>query len=154
MPDLIDVTDATGRIARPDWLARAEPTHRELRNFAEPYETVMTRVFAGGGRMRVAVDGDAVLGVAVWRVYENTYPGLHMYVDDLVTTSTRRSTGVGRALLSSLERTSRELGCKGLALDSGTARRRAHGFYLREKLEITAFHFFRKLSDDVPKLIV
>jgi GNAT superfamily N-acetyltransferase len=153
MPDLIDVTDPAGRIVRPDVLAAAEATHRELREFAEPYAAVMARVFAGGGRMRVAVEDDDVLGVAVFRVYESTFPGVRLYVDDLVTTSQRRSTGVGKALLASLEATARDLGCAGLALDSGTARRRAHGFYLREKLEITAFHFFKKLGD-VPKLIV
>jgi GNAT superfamily N-acetyltransferase len=154
MSELIDVTDDAGRVARPDWLARAEPVHRELREFRDDYAATMARVFAGGGRMRVAVEAHDVLGVAVWRVYENTYPGLHMYVDDLVTASTRRSTGVGRTLLSSLEATSRELGCVALALDSGTARRRAHGFYLRERMEIGAFHFVKTLTDDIPKLIV
>lgn len=154
MIELIDVTDNAGGVARPDWLAKSEATHRELRNFSEDYATVMRRVFAGGGRMRVAADGDQVVGVAVYRVYESTYPGLHMYVDDLVTAAKNRSTGVGRALLASLEATSRTLGCKTLEFDSGTARKRAHAFYLRERMEIGAFHFEKALTKDVPKLIV
>lgn len=154
MPELLDVTDDTGRVARPDLLAAAEATHRELRVFAEPYETVMARVFAGGGRMRVAVEGGEVVGVAVWRAHEKTYPGMQMYVDDLVTTSRRRSAGVGRALLASLEETARALGCKMLELDSGTARKRAHAFYLRERMVIGAFHFEKPLAEDVPRLVV
>jgi GNAT superfamily N-acetyltransferase len=154
MLELIDVTDDDGRVASPDWLARAESTHRELRSFADEYAIVMRRVFAGGGRMRVAALDGAVLGVAVYRVYESTYPGLHMYVDDLVTTAHRRSAGVGRALLTSLEATSRSLGCKAITLDSGTTRRRAHAFYFRERMAIGAFHFEKALTEDAPKLLV
>ena len=154
MIELIDVTGDEGGVARPDWLARAEAVHRELRQFQGPYAAVMARVFAGGGRMRVAaVDGEAA-GVAVWRVYEKTYPGLQLYVDDLVTAAARRSTGVGAALLRSLEATARERGCLLLELDSGTARKRAHAFYLRERMQIGGFHFEKPLGGEVPRLIV
>lgn len=154
MIEIIEVTDNDGRVARPDWLARSEAVHRELRQFRDPYATVMARVFAGGGRMRIAVVDGAVAGVAVWRVYEKTYPGLQLYVDDLVTATPHRSTGVGAALLRSLEATARERGCLLLELDSGTARKRAHAFYLRERMEIGAFHFVKPLVEDVPPVIV
>jgi GNAT superfamily N-acetyltransferase len=150
MTTLIDVTTPDGRIAHPDWLARSETVHRQLRDFRDAYAATMARVFAGGGRMRIAVLDGAVAGVAVYRVHENTHAGLLMYVDDLVTDATRRSTGVGAALLASLERTSRDLGCRLFSLDSGTQRRRAHAFYLRERMEITAFHFTKALVADVP----
>jgi GNAT superfamily N-acetyltransferase len=152
--ELIDVTDDGGRVARPEWLERAEAVHRELRDFREPYGTVLARVFAGGGRMRVAVVDGEVAGVAVWRLYEKTHPGLQLYVDDLVTASGRRSKGVGAALLRSLEATARERGCLLLELDSGTARKRAHAFYLRERMEISAFHFVKPLVADVPRVKV
>ena len=152
--ELIDVTDDGGRLARPEWLERAETVHRELRDFREPYATVLARVFAGGGRMRVAVVDGEVAGVAVWRLYEKTHPGLQLYVDDLVTASGRRSTGVGAALLRSLEATARARGCLLLELDSGTARKRAHAFYLRERMEIGAFHFVKPLVADVPRVKV
>jgi GNAT superfamily N-acetyltransferase len=103
--------------------------------------------------MRIVVVDDAVAGLAMYRVYDKTHPGLQMYVDDLVTAATQRSTGVGRALLTSLEETARELGCVLLELDSGTARVRAHAFYLRERMQITAFHFTKPLGE-VPPLIV
>jgi GNAT superfamily N-acetyltransferase len=153
MIELIEVTDANGRIVQEDWLRRAEAVHRELRDFVESYATVMARVFTGGGRMRVAASDGEVVGVAVYRVYENTHAGLLMYVDDLVTSATRRSTGVGRALLRSLEQSARELGCRLFSLDSGTQRRRAHAFYLRERMEISSFHFVKELAA-VPPLKV
>jgi len=154
MTELIDVTSSDGRVAHADWLARSEDVHRQLRDFRDAYAATMARVFAGGGRMRVAVVDGRVAAVAVYRVYENTHAGLVMYVDDLVTDATRRSTGVGAALLRSLERTARDTGCRLFSLDSGTQRRRAHAFYLRERLEITAFHFTRPLVEDIPPLKV
>ena len=96
--------------------------------------------------MRIAVLGDGVVGVAIYRVLVNTHLGRHLYVDDHVTADGNRSAGVGRALLASLEATARAEGCTALILDSGTQRRRAHAFYLRERMEITAFHFLKGLG--------
>jgi GNAT superfamily N-acetyltransferase len=150
MTDLIEVTDSHGRVLHADWLAKSESVHAQLRTFKEPYAQVMARVFAGGGRLRIAVEGGRVTGVAVFRVYENTFAqGPLMYVDDLVTDATQRSKGVGRALLASLEATAREMGVRVFDLDSGTQRKRAHAFYLRERMEISAFHFTKHLADDV-----
>jgi GNAT superfamily N-acetyltransferase len=145
MTELIDVTDDAGRVVRPDWLARSEAVHRQLRKFQRPYPEAMAEVFAGGGRMRIAVVDGEVAGVAVHRTHVNTCDGRMMYVDDLVTDETRRSAGVGAALLRSLEASARADGCRMLRLDSGTWRRRAHQFYLREKMEIDAFHFTKSL---------
>jgi GNAT superfamily N-acetyltransferase len=93
---------------------------------------VCARSFSGGARMMLATQGDAVLGVAVWRVIQNTYEGCRLYVDDLVTDAAHRSRGVGRFLLDGLEARARSLGCDVIALDSGTQRTAAHRFYFRE----------------------
>jgi hypothetical protein len=106
----------------------------------------MQRVFAGGGRMVIAAQGDAVCGLAVWRVHENTAIGVHLYVDDLVTHAARRSLGVGHALMQWLEQRARELSCVALVLDSGTQRTRAHRFYFREGMAVVCFNFSKDLS--------
>jgi hypothetical protein len=92
------------------------------------------------------VDGPVVTGVAVYRVHENTFQGKQLYVDDLVTDEKRRSTGVGRALLSYLEQKARAAGLENLALDSGTQRQQAHKFYFREGMVVTSFHFGKRLK--------
>ena len=94
--------------------------------------------------MLVAADGETVVGVAIWRVHENTFNGVQMYVDDLVTDETRRSGGVGRALMDALQKKARELGCESFSLDSGTQRQQAHKFYFREGMVVTSFHFDKK----------
>jgi GNAT superfamily N-acetyltransferase len=144
---IVDVTDREGRIVFPDWLARAEAVHRELRpHLAADYVGTMRRVFSGGGRFSVAARDDRVVGVAVHRIYENTADGVHLYVDDLVTTETERSRGAGRALLDHMKALARDAGCASLTLDSGTQRRQAHKFYFREALVVTAFHFAMPLD--------
>lgn len=144
---LIEITDASGQVVATDWLKRSEAVHRQLRpQLPADYRGKMERVFAQGGRMVVAADGDAVMGVAVWRLYENTHQGVQVYVDDLVTDEARRSRGVGHALIDWLCTHSRGLGATALTLDSGTQRRAAHRFYLRERFEITSFHFNKSLQ--------
>ncbi|WP_439641907.1 GNAT family N-acetyltransferase [Nevskia sp.] len=148
MLQLIEVTDSEGRIVAARWLAQAEGVHRQLRPQLMPnYSDQMLRVFAGGGRMLVAVDDGVVLGLAIWRVLEKTFSRSELYIDDLVSDAGHRSAGVGKALLGWCERHARALGCTQLTLDSGTPRLKAHKFYFREGLQITSFHFVKTLED-------
>jgi len=146
MPTMIEITDAAGALREPGWLARAEAVHRQLRpHLPQDYADKMRSVFAQGGRMIVAVEGEAVRGLAVYRVYENTFDGRFMYVDDLVTDEAQRSKGTGRALLNWAEARARKLECARLTLDSGVQRQAAHRFYFREGYAITSFHFAKTL---------
>lgn len=90
------------------------------------------------------VDGQCVV-VAGWRVIALTQLGRKLYVDDLCTASTSRSTGAGKAMLDHLAGLARAAGCAVLDLDSATHRLEAHRFYFRERMPIVAFHFAREL---------
>jgi GNAT superfamily N-acetyltransferase len=139
---VLDVTGGDGTLVEQEWLSRAEPVHRQLRDgLPADYAGRLRAVFANGGRMSVATEAQAVRGVAVWRVIENTYEGRRLYVDDLVTDAAHRSRGIGRALLRHLEQHARNMQCNVLALDSGTPRTDAHRFYFREGMVIPAFCF-------------
>ena len=143
---LVDVTGASGNIVAPEWLARAEIVHRQLRDrLPGDYAHRLAEVFAGGAHMMLAVEGDEVRGVAVWRVIQNTYEGCRLYVDDLVTDAAHRSRGVGRFLLAGLEARAHRLGCDVIALDSGTQRTSAHRFYFREGFVIPSFCFRKSI---------
>jgi len=145
--DIIRVTDDDRRVIEPDWLQRAERVHRQLRpHLPQDYSVKMRAIFATGGEMCVAVREKEVVGVAIFRWFENTHAGRKFYVDDLVTEEAARSSGVGHALLAFLEKLARSRGCSGLELDSGTHRRRAHGFYFREGFHITSFAFRKEFE--------
>lgn len=144
--EIAEVTDRSGNVVREQLLLGAEAVHRQLRpQLPADYRAKMLRVFAGGGRMVVAHSNGVVSGVAVWRCTENTFSGVFLYVDDLVTDSAQRSQGIGKALLSHCERIARELGCSDFVLDSGVQRVQAHKFYFREGLVISAFNFKKSL---------
>ena len=143
---VIRVTNNDGAIVAPQWLAKAEAVHRELRpQIPADYAAKMHRVFAGGGRMIVAVDGDNVVGLAVYRIYEDTFNGTKLYCDDLVTTEPQRSTGVGHALMQFMESEGGAHHCDAFGLDSGVQRNRAHAFYFREGMFVVSFNFRKAL---------
>ena len=106
----------------------------------------MRRVFADGARMCVAAREDTVVGVAVHRIYENTFDGIQMYVDDLIADESKRSQGIGKALMEHLQELARTAGCEKFNLDSGTQRQQAHKFYFREGMVVTSFHFAKPLA--------
>lgn len=141
---IVDLTSAEGELLEPEWLSKSEAVHRQLRpQMDENYVGQMLRIFAAGGRMSVLhVDG-RVVGVAVFRIYENTFEGRQLYVDDLVTDTHERSTGIGKALLDHLQAIAKSSGCIGFNLDSGVQRAQAHKFYFREGMVVSAFHFWK-----------
>ncbi len=139
---ILQVTGAGREVMEPQWLAAAQRVHRQLRpQMPVDYVQKMHKVFRDGGEMCVAVRADRVVGVSVFREFENTHVGRRLYVDDLVADDAERSTGVGRALVAYLEKVARDRGCPGFDLESGTHRTRAHRFYFREGFFLTAFSF-------------
>src|SRR5262249_35009439 len=121
--------------------------HCQLRPHLKSYVARVREVIASGVEMAVAVKDGRVLGVTMFRVIERTHSGRELYCDDLVTDEAERSTGGGHALIEYMERGARQGGCDTFALDSGTARQRAHRFYFREGLTVSSFHFVKKISD-------
>lgn len=136
-----------------DELARVLPVLQELRPHVDLDE--LREIIAEGAPQGLvftaAWDDGACVGVAGWRILALTHTRRKLYVDDLVVTATRRSTGVGSALLASLEDRARAAGCTVLDLDSGVQRHGAHRFYLREGFDITAHHFSRSVAYDQAK---
>ena len=116
---------------------------RELRPLlveAEFLERIRRQMGEGYSLARLEVAG-GITTVAGFRVHGMLATGRTMYVDDLVTAAAVRSQGHGRAMLAWLIERARAAGCESFSLDSGTQRKEAHAFYLRERLRITSFHF-------------
>jgi GNAT superfamily N-acetyltransferase len=87
------------------------------------------------------------LAVAGFRVGHMLAWGRFLYVDDLSTLPEARRRGYGRQLLDWLGEEAERLGCDQLHLDSGVGpdRTDAHRLYFNTGLEITSFHFARRL---------
>jgi|tagenome__1003787_1003787.scaffolds.fasta_scaffold20971425_4 GNAT superfamily N-acetyltransferase len=144
---IVQITGNSRQILEEEWLAKAEQVHRQLRpQLPADYAEKMGRVFVKGAEMCVAVLGQRVVGVAVFRQFENTHVGRRFYIDDLVTDESQRSAGVGKLLIEYLQKVARDRGCPGLELESGTHRARAHRFYFREGFFISSFSFRKEFQ--------
>ena len=117
-------------------------THLDAATFAELHVAG-----AAQGLMFTAAYGEdgTCLGVAGWRVQHTASRIRNRYVDDLSVTRTRRSAGVGSALLEHLSERARRMGCRALDLDCGVQRADAHRFYEREGMTMTSRHYTMKL---------
>ena len=134
-------------VARRPLLLQGEALHRQLRPALEAdYPAQIERLIPEGARLAQLVDGGEVRAIALWRVFETTYCGRRLEIEDLVSDEAHRSKGYGAALIRWLEAQAAALGCPTTTLISGTHRTRAHRFYFRQGYAITAFHFVRETA--------
>lgn len=78
----------------------------------------------------LAVDGEEVVGLAsVYADFRSIRYGKRCWLQDLVVASSRRSEGIGAALLAAAAEWARARGCTHLELSSGAGRTDAHRFY-------------------------
>lgn len=141
--DIIDLEPGDPRLG-----TEVLPVLRELRPHLteELFHDVYAEGHGQGLRFTAAYVDGRCAGVAGWRIVVNTSNLRMLYVDDLVVADSTRSAGVGHELLAYLEGCARRAGCQWLDLDSGTHRTAAHRFYLRERMDIVAFHFAKQLT--------
>ena len=140
-----DVLSVDEPAARRPLLLAGEALHRQLRPALEAdYPAQIERLIPEGARLAQVVDDGQVRAIALWRVFETTYCGRRLEIEDLVSDEAHRSKGYGGAMLRWLHDQAVALGCPTTTLISGTHRTRAHRFYFREGYAITAFHFVRE----------
>ncbi len=123
-------------------------TMRQLRTHLseEEYIGAVGRMRRSDGyRLVAAFDGGEVKCVAGFRVQELLAYGKVLYVDDLVADERARSGSYGRQVMDWLVEEAKRSGCGKLQLDSGVQRYRAHGFYFREGMKISSYHFVKDL---------
>lgn len=94
-----------------------------------------------GYRLAAAYVGGVPRALAGFRVQHMLYRGRSLYVDDLVTDSELRGTGIGKELFAWLVAEAKRLNCACLHLDSGVQRHAAHAFYFARGMKIPGFHF-------------
>ena len=146
--EIIDITDLPEK-ENERLLLQAQDVHRQLRpHLPEDPQAYIRQVReicrTGPARLVIAINWDErkdVLGLAVYRVTNNTRYSQHIYCDDLVSDENKRSSGVGRCLINVMKDEGRKLGIHGFILDSGCQRGRAHKFYYREGFRIDRFGF-------------
>jgi GNAT superfamily N-acetyltransferase len=108
-------------------------------------ETVKRLQRTNNYHLAAVIEDGRVRCVAGYRLAECLSWGYFLYVDDLVTDEDARSEQHGKRMMDWLIEQARENRCEQLHLDSGVQRHSAHRFYLRERMDITCYHFALKL---------
>ena len=139
-----DVLTVDEPAARRPLLLAGEALHRQLRPALDAdYPAQIERMVGEGARLAQLVDEGEVRAIGLWRVFETTYCGRRLEIEDLVSSEAHRSRGYGAALLRWFDAQAIELGCPTTTLHSAVHRDRAHRFYFREGFHIMDFHFSR-----------
>jgi hypothetical protein len=106
---------------------------------------VKRQLLSSGYQVAALFDDGQVCCVAGYRISECLAWGKFMYVDDLISDQNGRSKSYGKQMLAWLTDEANKNGCQEFHLDSGVQRHAAHRFYLRERMDITCFHFAKKI---------
>ena len=90
-------------------------------------------------------DGSECVGLMGVRFLYDYVHKFHLYIDDLVVTENKRSSGVGAELLKFAETLAKKKNCTGLRLCTGTENDSGKRFYEREHWNLRAVVYKKKL---------
>ena len=122
---------------------------QELRPHLTDVESFVEQVFRQGEqgfRLLALREHGQVIGLAGFRVTENTLYGRFVYIDDLVVTASQQRRELGAGLLEEVRRRTRALGYRYLVLDTGLHMPLAQRFYFRQGLLAKGMHFTQDLN--------
>jgi GNAT superfamily N-acetyltransferase len=113
----------TIRTAQKEDCPRMMELIQELAHFERaPHEVTVTMdefVNAGFGnnpvwKAFVAVDGDKIVGLALYYIRYSTWKGCRLYLEDLIVTESYRGSGIGKQLFDRTIQEAQELGFSGM----------------------------------------
>lgn len=122
---------------------------------SRPPDFTRTRAAAGFDWAVTTPEADVLLATArgtllglctVYLDFPSLRFGWRCWIEDLVVSAAHRGGGIGRLLLDSAADWGRQRGATHLELDSGTARRDAHRFYVGAGLVQDSAAFSRRLA--------
>lgn len=124
------------------------PLIRELRPHLkeESFRELYAEAHRADRYTLVGLERDGVLVAAMgYRILHDLVHGRHLYIDDLVTTESARSQGIGAVLLRHAEALAKELSCTNLRLCTGVANEGGKRFYERNGWEFRSVVYKKKL---------
>jgi GNAT superfamily N-acetyltransferase len=137
-------------IEKDEEVAACFPLMRQLRphlSSEEEFVSRWRRQATAGYTLMALWHADGPTALAGFRLQDNLMHGVHIYVDDLVTDETARSTGQGRVMMDRLKLEARRLGCTRLVLDTPLTNMLGHRFYFRHGLLARALRFSIDLNE-------
>ncbi len=131
-------------------LEKCFPIMKELRPHLkyEEYLAIYDEAHRRDGFEIVAIEeNNQILAVMGYRILFDYVRGKHIYIDDLVSSESVRSKGLGAELLKYAEGVAKDLNCKTLRLCAVIENERGVQFYEKNGWLKRAFAFTKKLKD-------
>ncbi len=100
---------------------------------------------ADGYTLLGCFDGEVCVGLMGMRVLHDYVHASHLYIDDLVVSSSQRSKGIGARLLAHAEEYAKAKGLSGLRLCTGIENKDGMRFYDREGWKSRAVVYKKKI---------
>ncbi|MDX2083704.1 MAG: GNAT family N-acetyltransferase [Rickettsiales bacterium] len=88
---------------------------------------------------------DKIIGVAGYSISHMLYCGRYLQISSFIVDEKSRGLGVGKKILSEVEKIAKELACEKLVLESYSENKKSHALYFRENFYIRGFHFMKDL---------
>ncbi len=130
-------------------LERCYPVMKELRPQLtfEDYLSIYEQSHSADGYEIVAIENEnRIRAVMGYRFLSDFVRGKHVYIDDLVSTESARSQGLGAELLKFAEELARTNGCKSLRLCTGLENEGGMKFYDRNGWKKRSFAYVKKIT--------
>lgn len=121
---------------------------RELRSHladADAFVAQVQRQATQGYHLLAAWRGQQVVGLAGYRLQENTLYGRFIYIDDLVVLGSEQRSGIGRLLIEAVRREAIDSGHAHLVLDTALGNALGQRFYYRQGMLARGLHFVEAL---------
>lgn len=117
--------------------------HLTLESFIQLYEEANK---ASDYQLMVFEENHQIIGVMGYRILTDFVHGRHFYIDDLVTTHTNRSKGLGSQMLQVAEHIAKDAKCSGLRLCTGIQNENGKKFYEKNNWQLKAVAYKKKLD--------
>jgi GNAT superfamily N-acetyltransferase len=119
---------------------------RYLELSAERYSAQIEDMIAMNDfKMVGAFLGDEVVGVCGYWILRMLYCGRYIQLSSFIVDEKKRGHGIGKKILSEIEKIGKKLNCEKVILDSFTENKKSHPLYFREGFYIRGFHFMKDL---------
>lgn len=110
------------------------------------FKRMLLDMIKHGYRMVGVFDRKKCMGISgVW-ISTKLYADKYLEPDNVVIAPNYRSKGVGKLLMTWLEKEARKNGCKTILLDAYVENFSGHKFYYREGFVARGFHFLKRLK--------
>lgn len=132
--------------AQEEWVAMYALIKQQNKDMTrKDYNSLLKEMRARGYRALGAFDGAKLVGVMGFWVSYRFWCQKYIDIDNVIVDQSHRNRGIGKKLLTRIEKEGKRQNCDMAMLDSYVTAHQAHRFYYREGYVALGYHFTKHL---------